>query len=96
MFAAGKNTAEPTNKVPSEDTGDGQKGILENIKDTLVTGKTPAVKNMESAWNRAGSGSTHTPGMFTNLTIFLYYLLGRGFLHQTLQNKCNIQEKCQR
>ena len=33
----------------------------------LLSGKTPAVKNMEAAWTRAGAGNNHTPGHASKL-----------------------------
>lgn len=34
---------------------------------SLLDGKTPAVKNMEAAWSRAGAGNNHTPGHASKL-----------------------------
>ena len=39
----------------------------ESFLGDLLAGKTPAVKNMEAAWTRAGAGNNHTPGHASKL-----------------------------
>lgn len=39
----------------------------ESFLGSLLSGKTPAVKNMEAAWTRAGAGNNHTPGSASKL-----------------------------
>lgn len=40
-----------------------EKGFLAN----LLSGKTPAVRNIEKAYSRAGASNHHTPGVATKL-----------------------------
>jgi hypothetical protein len=41
----------------------GEKGFLGD----LLSGKTPAVRNIEKAYSRAGASNHHTPGVATKL-----------------------------
>merc|ERR1711939_901622 len=56
------NTVIMSNSANSADQT-GEKSFLSN----LVSGKTPAVKNIEAAYSRAGATNNHTPGAASQL-----------------------------